>query len=250
VFTSPDDLYIMLKTATGPFFKWEKGILAGESYNIDLTAMESAATKVIAFPGLVQDYHVKISGYKDPGDLLNLPIATDELIGDGTKTGEVSVSYPPAVFENFRTDMQMIESWNSPYSYLYSKFGPVPESFVKLDATVNLVSTASGYAHFQSIGTFTLSAASWNFTDAQNLAFDWTVYGPDTLTTITLPELPPSMQRMFPTLAPDSLRLTRFEPVRYPDFSTYSLFLEKLFNPEGPLDKNKLESSSVIISVD
>ena len=250
VYRTPDTLLVGIKTTAGPLYARYPGILPGGTFDVDLAGMTSAAEHTISLPFMAQDFHVKIYGYHDTGSAGDLAIATDEQIGNGDKTGAVSVSYPPATFNSFLTSFEAIDSWTSPSSYLYRKYGAIPDSFVKLDATTEVTLIDRSRTTFRSTGNFTSTSATWNFHDADKLEFDWTVEGPDSITYIALPELPPSMKMMFPTLSLDSMQLFQFELTRYPAFSSYHNYLEKVYGQEVPGGREKLEAISVRIKTD
>ncbi|MDP1622268.1 MAG: hypothetical protein Q8M08_08005 [Bacteroidales bacterium] len=245
VYKIPDDLYVRLNTASGPLFKWRYGLESGGVYNVDLTDMESAVTHTIHFPLPAQDFHVKVFGYRNTSEPNSLPLVTDELLGDGTKADSVRVSYPPSVFNSFRTSIEMIESWTSSSRFAYTVSGQIPDSFVKINATVSDIRDDGKSATFKTSGLYSVTTAKWKYQDLENLAFDWTVLGPDTLTTITLPSLPSTMKMMFPTLSTDSLRLYQVELIHYPVLTSWPEYLQIEFNPADPGKKSYLESSAV-----
>jgi hypothetical protein len=245
LFNTPDDLYVKLNASSVPLFKWTSGIVPAGNYDIDLSSMGIALQHNISLPVPAQDFLVKVMGYRDTSNINSLPYLTDEQIGSGTKVDSINVSYPPSVFKSYHTYIQMIESWTSSSTYAYAKDGQVPDSFVRINASISADKIEGSRTSFTSSGQFTVTSAKWTFQDANKLAFEWTVSGPDTLTTISLPVIPPSMKSMFPTLSPDSLQLYQFELIHYPAIKSYPEYLAKSFNPADPGRKDKLESSSV-----
>ncbi|MEI6433755.1 MAG: hypothetical protein WCP32_02845 [Bacteroidota bacterium] len=244
IYQLPDDLYIKLSSPSGSLYKWTNGIIPGETYDVDLSDMKTAEPHTITFPVATQDFHVKVYGYRDTS-YLSLPIAADELIGNGDKVDNVTVSVPPATFSRFRTYIELIESWASPLTYTCSQNDAIPDSFIKLNAAINNINIQGSKTDFNSVGDFTVTSAVWYFHDTENLAFEWTVFGPDTLTTISLPILPPAMKSMFPTLALDSLTFYQFEIINYPKFDSYNAYLENIFNPATSGLADRLNSSSI-----
>jgi hypothetical protein len=145
--------------------------------------------------------------------------------------------------------MELLQSWTSPLTYTYSKNGPIPDTFVKINAILNPIQTTGSSVSYTTSGIYTIARAKWNFQDAAKLAFDWNVSGSDTLTTISLPPLSPSMKKMFPTLSPDSLKLYQFELIHFPSIKSYADYLEKSFNPASPGKINTFESSAVRMQI-
>ncbi len=250
VYQSPDDLYIRLITIAGPMYKWYAGLVPGGLFDIDISLMQSALQHTISFPFPAQDFHAEVSGYQDTAALNPLPIITDEQLGDGIAVNAVNVSYPPAIFSCFQTNLEAIDSWTSPNSWNYRKYGPIPDAFIKTDAMVNFFNYSGSSTYFKTSGTFTVTSAKWTFQDSDKLAFEWIVSGSDTITSIKLPAFPPSMKSMFPTLSPDSLHLCQFELTHYPSADSYFKFLEKVFSPSNGGSDSKLEAASVVQRVD
>ena len=94
-------------------------------------------------------------------------------------------------------------------------------------------------------GTFTLVSATWQFSASNNQTFTWTISGPDTTTLLTLPNLPPSMAKMFPVLALDSLTYSHVELANYFLYPSYNPFIGACFDPAHPLSPTKMEAASV-----
>lgn len=250
VYKSPDSLYVKINTAQGPMYKWEGGLVAGANLEIDLSVMYAATTHTISLPVMAQDFSARVSGYPDSTSSIDRPVATDVVLGDGTARDRIVVSHPPSAFVSFHTYLELIEHWDSAKSYTFSKYGSIPENFVKTDAAISGIQSSLHKVRFSTSGSFTVTSAEWQFQDAANLAFVWTAFGPDTLTSIILPTLPKAMTFMFPTLLLDSLKLRQFELIAYPASPAYPAYLNAVFDPEHPGKGNYMESSSVRFPLD
>ncbi len=249
VYRTPDDLYIRLITQGGQLYKWEHGVIAGNTYETDLSSMGQSQLRAVTFPFQAQDFKAIVEGNRDTSDISALSQVTDEQIGDGTAVNSVMLGFPANVFQNFHTYIELIESWASPLTYSYSKEGQIPQAFIKTNAMINLFQTTGSSARFAGSGIYSVSKVRWNFQDTARLAFDWIVYGPDTLSTVKLPLLPPSMTSMFPTLAPDSLKLYQIELIHYPAIKSWNDFLEMSFSPSTPGRIKRFESSAVRMQI-
>jgi hypothetical protein len=250
LYKSPDELYVRINTASGPLFKWTFGLAPGASLDVDLSSMDEAEKNTITFPFMAQDFNARVYGYHDTDYTTALPVMTDEVLGDGTSVDKVVVSYPVDDFISFQTRIEMIESWTSLLTYFYTRDGAIPESFDKTGAMVTDIQTTGSKVGFKTTGSFTVTSATWTFLDAANLAFKWTICGPDTISSISLPELPGAMTTMFPTLSADSLRLRNIELTAFPGVPTYPAYIKAIFNPASPGRGNHLEASGVKIRLD
>jgi len=250
VYKSPDSLYIKLNGAAGPMYRWKSGLVAGASLEIDLANMQAAEIHTISLPVTAQDYMARVSGYNDTSDYSALMVTTDEVLGDGTAKDKLAVSYPPSTFAKFHTYLELLENWDSASTYTYSKFGTIPDEFVKTDAVVSGIHPSAGTVRFSASGSYTETKATWHYQDADHLVFAWTVHGPDTVTSMTLPALSKSMAAMFPTLSLDSVQLIQMEQTWYPAAASYRTYLDILFDPLHPGKGSYLEASSVRVMVE
>ena len=250
LYKSPDELYIRINTASGPMFKWTYGLSVGANIDVDLSSMDKAEKNTITLPFMAQDFNARVYGYHDTDYTSALPVMTDEVLGNGTSVDKVVVSYPADDFISFQTRLEMIESWTSLLTYSYTRDGTIPESFVKTGAEITDIQTTGNKVGFKTTGSFTVTAATWTFLDAGNLAFEWTVYGPDTISSVTLPALPGALTNMFPTLSLDSLHLKHIELTDHQDISSYPAYLHAIFNPASPGRGSHLQASGVKIRLD
>lgn len=247
IYLQPDDLYIKANTSNGPFYQWQRTIAPGGNYTVDMAMAVPAETQTIALPGSAVYHEAALSGYRHYLSQSAPPTKTDEIFGDGNPASAVVVSYPPQTYTAFATDLLYIDDWNSGLSWRYHMYGAIPEAFRKTDATVVVASPRQPAGlTLSTTGTFTATVATWRFQSTINQTFRWTVTGPDTVTRIDLPVLPPSILQMFPVLRLDSLSYYQTELFHFADATSYETLLNQLYNAENPLPINSMEYSTVI----
>jgi hypothetical protein len=245
VYHYPDQLYIKVGTATGGRYKWIPGIAPGASIQCDLTTMNDALQKTIVFSVPAQFFTSKIYGLHDTAAIPQMPVMTDTQFGEGTIASETMLCIPAESFPGYILSAEFIREWGSPVTYLYEKTGQIPDSIPMCNGTVEAKESAGGAVRFSTAGDFTETMAEWRFLDTTNLAFVWKVHGPDTLTSIRLPQIPPSLAAMFPALSHGSLQLMYFELSRFPGLNDYWELLGARFGNESPGRGYRLEKCTV-----
>jgi len=245
LFTPPSPLYVALNTPEGPMYRFTEPLTPGNHYEINMLELLPAATQNIRFSGPVVDFHLQVYGYADTVDRSSLPVVADEQLGDGTPVSEVRAAYPPGRYASCRTTMKAVESFVSPDALGCSFFGSIPSGFRKIGARVEQVTVAGITASIAASGAYTVSAATWQYGDTANLVFDWTIFGSDTATTLSLPGLPATVRKMFPTLAADSLRYFQTELTDYNGLSDYQAYLYRRFMKPGAGGMERVDRSSV-----
>lgn len=250
LYAATDDLYIRLHTAAGTRYTWQHDVVPGESYTVDMNGATDAASETITFPGMAAYYETYLYGYKTTDYENTFSTQADEALGDGTAAGSVTVSYPPDVYAGFHTDMKYIEDWSSNSMWQYHVNGVIPGAFKKIEASVVSTTQASQPPRLSlsSNGVFTLANATWQFSAKNNQNFTWTISGPDSVTLMALPKLPPSMAKMFPVLALDSLTYSNVELASYFSYPSYPTFVSACFNPTHPLMPANMEAASVRVT--
>jgi len=248
VYVNPDDLYIKINTASGVKYVWQTGIAPGGTYTTDMAQTLAAETKTIALPGTAVYYEATLTGYRQPFTEGAQATEADEVFGDGTPASSITVSYPPSTYTSFNTDLNYTADWTSNITWRYHVQGAIPDAFKQTSATVHNVTPVPG-THTLSINTggdFTTANANWIFMARNNQIFQWTVTGPDSITTIHLPKLPPSVAKMFPVLALDSLTLSNIELSKCWSHPSYPAYLQAIFDPTQPHSAETMEVSSMV----
>jgi hypothetical protein len=243
--SNPDDFYVKLNTTPDePKYKWLSGIAAGGNYELDLSEMSYAKTKIIQFPMQVDFFKAKLWGINNND--LSLALMTDQVIGDGNPANQVQLSYPAESFNNYRTNIFLQESFQSKTAYYYNLYGEIPESFSTNTAEILTVNPSAGQLEYTAKGNFHLTKAAWYFKSYTNEIFNWNVFTPQTSTVIKLPEIPPLVTSTFPLLSIDSLQYNNIELSDFQNQNSYFEVVQKIFNPAGPTIPEQLSYSSVL----
>ena len=172
---------------------------------------------------------------------------TNYSLGNVPAGQQIKVAVLPERFQGYHTELKLVESWTDNTSYTCRVNGPIPASFLKIDASVQSLSTfPAGKIEVHPSGDFTSTVATWQFYGHNNQAFTWNLYGSDTSTVFKLPYLSPSMLQTFPTLSLDSLSFLNVELSEYPGLTSYNEFLHQVFDPAHPRSPNKLDASTLI----
>jgi hypothetical protein len=245
LYKDPDALYIMLRTASGPKFKWITGVTNNGDYSADLSNMDNAISHQISLPFTAQNYLVTLRGFKDNYYETPLNWRCDEIISEGIPVSSLSVSYPDGAFNGFSTALEIAENYVTPYTYTYHADGTIPDLFKKIDATVLLATPGQGQATIQTNGTYTMTNMSWIFNAWNRQSFVWNVFGPDSIRTIKLPKLSADAGKMFPELAIDSLTFMKAELTNFWNISSYDNLVKQVFDPLHPHEMDHLEGSSI-----
>lgn len=244
-YQSPDDLYVKIQTDTGQFYKYEKELMTGGNYSIDMSTAKITEKQIVALPLQVENYEAKVYGYKDDYYDSPIPVVAEYLISDGVTTESIFLNYPPAIFSGFHTNIMIQETYLSDYSWFYQNEGDIPNQFVKIDADIISSEPTPGKLSIQSGGSFDMIAAHWQFIDHALMFYEWQMFASDTTNTMILPEIPSSFLRMFPTISHDSLHYQYTELTEFQRLDNYNMLINRLFDPEHPTQMKRYEASSV-----
>jgi hypothetical protein len=244
-YLDPDNLFIKTENSQGQKYLWINDIHPGETYNADLSLAQTPAFSTISLEG--KYYEARVWGYKETDYENSLPVMTSFSLGDVPSGNQVQVSVLPGEFQGYRTELKLVENWESNTEYFCRVNGAIPASFQKTDARILSVNTyTGGKIEVHSVGNFTTANSTWQFYGHNNQSFSWTMCGSDTTTTFQLPHLSPSLLQMFPTLSIDSLNFLHVELASYPGIASYNEFLNHLFDPSSPHSQNNLNASTLI----
>ncbi len=243
LYQSPDELYIKLHRPGVDKIKMVGGITAGSTYDIDMTDAVNAAFRDISFPFPALVYEADIWGYHGADHDSRIPVKVEMLLSNGL-TDTIRVHYPSSGFSGFHTEIRIQENYASEVAYLYQTDGEVPAAFVKADAIIGPVTTTKRSATIEAAGTFDMVRMQWMYTYAFQY-FEWTIYGPDTLRTAVLPEIPHSLSVLFPALVTDSLVYSGSILTDFLVTATYDDFIAKTFDPSASVPYRPFDASSV-----
>jgi hypothetical protein len=228
LYRNTDHFYARVNTSQGPRYKWVDGIMPGQAYHVDMSTADSSAVDLVTFPMTAQYYEATIYGYDDPDYQSKTPYTVEQLLGNGNPVNSVTVSHPLIESLYFLTNLHLLDSWTSGYSWDYRTKG-IPASFQKIDADLSGVMPSTGQVTFQAGGNFNVAGASWVFYANNNQVFNWNIFGPESKRNFKLPQLSRSFMETFPVLAVDSLQFDRAQLYNYPELSSYQELIQRNF---------------------
>jgi hypothetical protein len=244
-YTDPDELLVTFGSDGEQVYKWITGVHPGGVYNIDMSGAVAPELTSISLSGIyceARTWGYRNSAYEDP-----LPMMTNFSLGNVPAGNKLKVAVYPGHFQGYHTELEIIESWDSATSYIYRVNGDIPSSFVRVNARVLSMKTfPAGRVEIKPDGDYTMTSVLWQFSGTSDQIFNWTLFGDDTTTAFNLPEIPPSMRQMFPTLALESSFFIHAEVTKYPGIASYDSFIHTLFDPSNPRSQNKLDASILI----
>ena len=244
-YVDPDDLFIKTDDGQSQKSMLISDIHPGKTYNIDMAQAQAPTFGMIGISGVY--YEARVWGYKNSDFENSQPIMTDYALGDIPGSNLIHVAILSALFQGYRTELKLIESWDSLATFTCRVSGEIPAAFQKIDARIqSLIDFGSGKIKVQAAGDFTTTNATWKFYGHNNQVFTWTMSGSDTATHFKLPMLSASMLHTFPTLSLDSLNFYNVELTKYPEVGSYNDHLQLIFDPVHPRSENTLNASSLI----
>ncbi len=257
LYAPQDTLYLRLITPAGPKYKIKYPVNPGGNYDIAMNDLSDAAVSTITLPTTAVYYEARLWGFKP--QTAGTPqwavswttgsIQTEELLGDGIPTDSVKVSYPPATYSRYHTELSYTEDWTSNTTWFNQMNGEVPATFTKVDAHIAGYSSPSpGKVILDASGTWNLTTCEWEFYSHNNQIFEWKLNVPDSSRTITLPDMPPSMAKMFPLLALDSLTVSWVRLTNYDNIQSYQDIVNTLLNTATPVNPGSQNTRSCLKS--
>jgi len=241
----PDDLYVKIRTADGQFYKYEKDLMTGGAYSIDMSTASPTESTAVLFPMQVENYEAKLYAYPNENYASPIPMLTDYLISDGIATNSIELNYPPSLFSGFHTNIMIQETYLSELSWYFQTEGAIPNQLVKVNADIVAMESQTGKLTLQTNGSFDMVGAHWQFIDHALLFYEWQVYAPNTTQTIILPEIPSAFTRMFPTISLDSIHFQYTELTDFQNLTSYDALMNALFDPAHPTQMNRYDAASV-----
>ena len=245
LYTSPDAIYFGIPTSAGMKYKWFSGIPANTAYTFDLSDPLPAEKTTVLFPAPVQYYECRVQGF--PGGNFNSPIPymVDELLGDGSITSKAEVYFPPSKFQGFHTDIMLVENYLSNQSWSYHVDGEIPAAFKKIAAQLNSYTATNTRLLVKASGDLDAVSGTWQFLSPFQGMVEWTVYAPDTSTSVQLPQVAPALNGMFPWFSRDSLTFEKVQLTDLVNCKGYAGMIGRLYNPLNPSGFERQEVSSL-----
>jgi hypothetical protein len=245
MYKTPDELYVRIRTAGVDKYKWQEGIVPGNTYTVDMSDAIAADHHTITFPFNVKDYEVVVSGYTGANFDSPLTHRTDEILSDGIAVNSIRVAFPPALFSGYISDLMLHETYQSDVQWFSHSLGNIPDQFRKIDATVTSVAVNGQQVVKVAAGTYKVWGANWQFYSSGEQSFDWNIYGPDTTSVLKLPVIAPAVSAFFTSICMDSLQYQYIQLDDYPNLSDYNEVLQKLFVTSSPKTASDFEKSSI-----
>lgn len=246
LYQNPDNLYFKINTLDGPQFIWKPNIKASENYELDLTELKPSNIATIAFPNLMGYYEAKLWGFTGDKFISPKSFFTDLVFGDGDPASEVSISYPPSIFDNFRTNIFLREDFQSSNAYNYNFIGEIPTSFELPRADIITVDPAKGMVGLVVQGIYSTAKASWYDMTTNNEIFEWNVFTPGPTEQIKLPEISKKLMEKFPMLSIDSLKFNSLELINFKTIDTYPEAIFSFFDNKDPKVLEQLDYNSIM----
>jgi hypothetical protein len=144
-------------------------------------------------------------------------------------------------------DIKIAESWDSPATYAYRTDGAIPATFKKINASVTSVEASTASVRVMKTGENELTVAYWMYSGTpEQPDFRWRIFGPDTVSRFTLPELSPKFEKLYPELSRDSLVFQSVSLLHFIQPTTYQDFLNRILVSGEADAEQRMETSSLI----
>jgi len=242
-YLDPDVLLVKTENYNQKYL-WVDDIKPGNLYNLDFSNAEMPVLDTILIAG--QYYEARIWGFRESDQNQQFPIMTNYSLGNIPVENKIVVAAFPQYFNEYTTELKLVENWSSATSYTTRTHGPIPKEFKKCYAGLQSFADKShGTVELVTTGTYTTGIVNWQFYGHNNQIFTWDLAGNDTTKHFQLPDISPMLKQTFPTLSLDSLYFHHLQLDNYPDITGYENLLTKLFNPAEPAAVSSLNVSTL-----
>jgi hypothetical protein len=246
LYKSPDNLYVGIPVPGGLKYKWFTNLVMGSTDTLDLSGGSDAALHALRLADQpVGYYECRVDGYAEANFNSPVPFRIVDVPGNDNPGGLLSLFYPPGIFQGYHTWVKIVEDWASGAEYEYQTDGPLPASFVKIQAQVTQVNSSGFRADISATGTLDALSGTWNYQSPYQGMVEWVVFGPDTASRIEIPEPSPALLSAFPWLSRDSLTFIHSELTDLSKVQGYSAMIGLIFNPAAPSRFERQELSKV-----
>lgn len=249
LYKSPDDLLFSIPTLTGWRYQWAGWLSPGFKDTLDLSQTlypESTTLRLGNVP--VSYYECRVDGFSDSASRNNLPLRVVELLDTDNPDGTVKLCYPPAKFSWFHSEFSVVDDWNSGKQYYYQAEGAVPTLFKRNSAIPGDIYSEGYHLNIHATGDFDALCGLWIYQSPYQGMVEWRVYGPDTATSLIVPETAAALNEQFPWLHRDSLACQQAELIDAINISGYTTLINKIYNPSKPSQMNRIELTKSEIS--
>jgi hypothetical protein len=139
------------------------------------------------------------------------------------------------------------EDWTSGVQWEYQTDGQIPADFLKISAQVNVKTVTNTRLELTATGNLDAVSGTWEFQSPFQGMVEWTVFGADTATSLSLPDVSPSLMALFPWFSRDSLAYSRTQLYDHTGSPDYQGMINSLFNPARPSSMERLEMSKLVV---
>jgi len=245
LYKTPDDIYIGIPTSAGMKYKWFSGVHAFATDTFDLSNPLPAIKKNIVFPAPVEYFECRVQGFPDENFNSPIPYMVDEILSNGTSANSVDAYYPPLKFQGFHTDIMALESYSLNQSWFYQVDGQIPDAFRKIAAGLSSFTPSGASLRLHVSGDLDAATGTWQFQNPYQGDVEWTVFGPDSVNFLQLPQVAQSLNNMFPWFNRDSLSFINVGMLDLVNCHGYNQMLQLLYDPSNPSNFERQETSSL-----
>ncbi|MBT6939517.1 MAG: Ig-like domain-containing protein [Candidatus Marinimicrobia bacterium] len=228
-YESPMDIYLKLNTAdSGPKYLWINDITGGY-YQINLSNMSETESQTIDLQGNSVGFRKYLYGYPTPGSRNTGRYRLDYGYDYDSTVAEIKVYYPLSTFSDYRTSLYFYDSDNTNDYWYQSVYGDIPNTFDKIDADFDFISTTPTNFQISTTSSNFDQISSW-WTQSGDNYYSWYFYGPNDLTSYSLPNLPNSVLNKYSDIEMQLFELSYTDLIDYSELDSFENILDILFN--------------------
>lgn len=234
LYESPVDLFMRVNTIDdGPAYRWLDDAQANNSYEVDLSSLESLSSSQVTLSDVMADGYVWSYGYPEPGNRYEGRYNFDYQRLRDTVLTTLDVYYPPTGFTDFRTGILFFEDLDNlgfNDSWYQATYGAIPGAFEKIDADFDFISQTPDEFQILTSGEFDQIFSYWSYDDDNNnMRYRWLVYAPADLDSYSLPDLPMGVLQEYPGIDESLFELSFAQLNDHSELTSYQEILEILF---------------------
>lgn len=231
---SPAKVYIQLKnTDQGVLYKWVENIEGGGTYDIDLSAMDIASSKDINIPNAVgTGYRFNLQGFEEPGVRHSWDYYIYRNQDYSSLPNTITAYYPGNTIIDFRTRIYIYENEDRTNWWYSNYVGNIPDNIDVIDAEFDFVTISPNYVQIQPSGTFTGMTTLWEYTDPNEIKYQWDIYGGADDYSVILPELPESFTNLYPGITKEDFQLIGASLYFHEGFDSQHDIIDLIFKSE------------------
>ncbi len=231
-------VYLQLSnTSVGTQYLWLPNQVSG-TVSLDLSSMSQASSQVIQFPPGGNQARSILTGYRNAESYYEAAYLLDRQRLFDSSNNTMTVHPPPGLMADYKTYMYFFEAGGWVYNTV---FGEIPESFNKIQADLDFVSTSREAFEITTSGEFDQIKSLWRH-NISGGTVDWNIYGPPDLTAYQLPILPSVAQEIFPQVQREQIVLLLADLIDYTELNSYDEVLETRFQTDGYFNEYVRES--------